>query len=296
MLMARRAGEGESEALARALVGGLADLGWHESDNLRIDWRWAGDDSRLLDSDAAELTALQPGVVLAAGTVASQSLRRRSDKIPIVFVHVTDPVGQGLVKSLARPGGNITGFSIYDPPMAGKWLELLTRIKPRPIDVAILFNPLTTPYAGLYLQALRDISPRAAITVRPAACNNDAEIDTVMKRLGQGRGGLLVLPNAFSQEHRDTIVSLAAKYRVPVVYPELTFPAAGGLLSYGVNLPDLYRRAAGYVDRILKGAKPGDLPVQNPTKFELVVNLKTAREIGITIAPSLLAQADEVIE
>ena len=231
------------------------------------------------------------------GSPAVEALRRQTSTIPIVFALVTDPVGQGFVASLARPGGNITGFSAYDPPMAGKWLGMLTQITPPVARVAVLFNPATAPYAGLMLRAIEDAAPSFAVTVRAAPVHDDAEIEAMMAGLArEERGGLLVLPGAFTNVHRDAIVALAARHRLPAVYPFRFFATIGGLMSYGIDHDDLFRRAAAYVDRILKGAKPGDLPVQRPTKFELVINLKTAKALGITVAPSLLATADEVIE
>jgi putative ABC transport system substrate-binding protein len=210
---------------------------------------------------------------------------------------VSDPVGQGFVDSLARPGGTITGFSNYDPPMAGKWLQMLTQISPPVARVAVLYNPATAPYAGLYLRAIEDAAASLAVAVRAVPVNDDGEIEAMMAGLArEDRGGLLVLPDNFTSAHRDAIVALAARHRLPGVYPFRNFSGIGGLMSYGIETPDLFRRSAGYVDHILKGAKPSDLPVQRPTKFELVINMKTANALGITIPPSLLAGADEVIE
>ena len=280
-----------------ALVQGLGALNWHESANLRIDWRSAGSDVVLYKQYAAELVSLGPDVLLANGSPAVEALRRQTSTIPIVFVYVTDPVGQGFVESLARPGGTITGFSNYDPPMAGKWLGMLTQITPPVARVAVLYNPATAPYAGLYLRAIEETAPSLATAVRAAPVNDDADIEAMMAGLAhEERGGLLVLPDNFTSAHPDAIVALAARHRLPAVYPFSSFTASGGLMSYGVDPFDLSRRSAVYVDRILKGAKPGELPVQRPTKFELVINMQTAKALGITVAPLLLATADEVIE
>jgi len=282
---------------AAALVQGLSALNWHDGGNLRIDWRWAGGDPALYERYAAELIALDPEVLVAWASPSVAALRRRTSTIPIVIVNVTDPVGQGFVESLARPGGNITGFTDYDPPMAGKWLWLLTQLIPPVVRAAILFNPATAPFAGMMVRVIEESAPSLAMTVRTAPYRDDAEIEAMMTGLArEERGGLLILPENFNIVHRDAIITLAARYRLPAVYPYRFFTASGGLMSYGIDPNDLFRRAASYADRILKGAKPADFPVQNPSKFELVINLKTARALGITVAPLLLATADEVIE
>lgn len=296
-LMATLANDAEGQARAAALVQGLGALNWHEGGNLRIDWRWTGAGPALYGRYAAELVALRPEVILAMGSTAVETLRRQTSTIPIMFVNVNDPVGQGLVDSLTHPGANITGFSNYDPPMVGKWLGMLTQITPRVARLGVLFNPATAPYAGLMLRAIEDAAPSFAMAVRAAPCRDDAEIAATIAGLArEERGGLLVMPDPFTLVHRDAIVALAARHRLPAVYPYRFFAAVGGLMSYGIDQDDLFLRAAAYVDRILKGAKPGDLPVQRPTKFELVINLKTAKALGITIAPSLLSLADAVIE
>jgi len=282
---------------AAALVQGLGALNWHDGGNLRIDWRWAGGDPALYERYAAELIAGDPEVLVAWGSPSVAALRRQVSTIPIVLVNVTDPVGQGFVESLARPGGNITGFTYYGPPMAGKWLGMLTQITLPVARVAVLFNPATAPFAGLMLPAIEESAPSFAVAVRAAPCRDDAEIEAMMAGLArEERGGLLVLPENFNIVHCDAIITLAARYHLPAVYPYRFFTALGGLMSYGIDPNDLFRRAAFYVDRILKGAKPVDFPVQNPDKFELVINLKTAKALGITVVPSLLATADEVIE
>ena len=279
------------------LVQALAARHWREGDNLRIDWRWAGGDPALFERYAAELVALDPDVLFSVSTSSVEALRRHTTTIPIVFAIITDPVGQGLVQSLARPGGNVTGFTDFEPPMAGKWLEMLTQITPAPARVAVLYNPPTAPFAPLMLHAIENAAPSFTTAIRVTPVHDDAELEATMTDLArEERSSLLVLENAFATVHRDAIVALAARYRLPAIYPVRSFVDHGGLMSYGTDNNDQYQHAADYLDRILKGDRPGDLPVQNPTKFELVINLKTAQTLGLTIAPTLLATADEVIE
>jgi len=296
VLMPNSADDPSIRPRADALVEGLAARGWHEGRNIRIDWRWAVGEPALFDRYAAELISLGPEVLVGGGSIATKRLQAHTSSLPIVFVHVTDPEGQRFVASIVHPGGNITGFTIYDPPMAGKWLEVLIQVTPRVDMAAVLFNPATAPYAALYLNVLREIAPTSAVAVEAAPCHDDAEIEAAVAHLAQSRGGLIVIPNAFSDLHRDTMIELTARYHQPAVYPDRHFTAAGGLMSYGVEPSDLYRRAADYIDRILKGERPGDLPVQNPTRFETVINLKTAKALGVTVSPALLRAADELIE
>jgi len=285
------------QAVAAHLVQGLGALGWHEGSNLRIDWRWAGAEPALFERYAAKLVSLGPDLLVGQGSPSVEALRRQTSTIPIVFVLVVDPVGQGFVESLARPGGTITGFSDYDAPMAGKWLGMLTQITPPVARVAVLYNPATAPFAGLMMRAIEGAALSLAVTVRAAPVHDDAEIEAILAGLArEERGGLLVLPESFTNTHRAAIVASAARHRLPAAYANTSFAPIGGLMAYGIDRPDLLRRSAAYIDRLLKGAKPGDLPIQNPTKFELVINLKTAKALGVTIAPSLLAGADEVIE
>ncbi len=284
------------QGLNAALVQALGALGWHEGSNLHIDWRFAGGDSALVERAAAELVALGPDVVYAAGTIAIAALRRQTRTIPIVFTLTIDPVGQGFVASLAHPGGNVTGFTAYAPPMAGKWLEMLTQITPAVAHVAVLGSPTLPPY-DLMLSNVEEAGRSLAVAVDGAPCRDDAEIEAATAKLAREvRGGLLVIPDAFNSSHRDAIITFAAKYRLPAIYPERTYAKDGGLMSYGSDFVDQYRRAAAYLDRILNGEKPGDLPVQDPTKFELVLNLRTAKALGVTFSQSLLVSADEVIE
>jgi putative ABC transport system substrate-binding protein len=236
-------------------------------------------------------------VILAQTSPAVVAIRRETKTIPVVFVTVTDPVGRGFVASLAHPGGNVTGFSDFDAPMAGKWMGMLTQIVPPVARVAVLFNPATALQAGLMLRAIKDAAPSFGVAVRPAPVQDDSEIEAVMAELaGEERCGVLVLAEIFTWVHRDAIIAAAARHRLPAIYYDRSFVAAGGLMSYGFDPAELFRRAASYVDLILKGSSPGDLPVQNPIKFELTINLKTANSLGVTIAPLLLGTADEMIE
>jgi putative ABC transport system substrate-binding protein len=287
----------QGQAWAVALAQGLAALNWQDNGNLSIDWRWAGGDRALIERYAAELVVGGYDVLVAESSPAVAALRRQKSTIPIVFANVADPVGQGFIESLAHPGGSITGFSNFDAPMAGKWLSMLTQITPPIARVAVLFNPATAPYADLIIHAVEEAAPSFGVAVRAAPVSDDADAEAITAGLArEGRSGLVVVPSAFTVVHRDLIVALAARYHLPTVYAFRLFAEVGGLMSYGIDQPDLFRRTASYVDRILKGAKPADLPVQRPTKFDLVINLKTAKALGITLAPSLLATADEVIE
>ena len=289
--------EPDGQARATALVQGLGALNWHEGSNLRIDWRWAAGDTALYERYAAELVSLHPDVLLAQGSLPVTLLRRHTNAIPIVFMIVADPLGQGFVETLARPGGNITGFSSFDPQMTGKWLEMLTQISPPVARAAVLFDPKTALYAGLMLREIEQAARSLAVAVRAAPCSDYAEVAALMAGLArEERGGLVVLPGVFADIHRPDIIVLAARYRLAGVYPTREFVASGGMMSYGIDNIDVARRAADYVDRILRGANPADLPVQRPTKFELMINLRTAKALGIDVPPTLLARADEVIE
>jgi len=273
----------------------LQQLGWSEGRNVQIDIRWGGDDVERDRRYAAELIALAPDVVMAAGTLAVSALQRHGNAVPIVFAGVADPVGAGFVNNLAHPGGNVTGFMVFEYSMGGKWLELLKQIVPQLARVAVLrdsMNPVGTAMFG----AIRATGPSLGVDVSPIDVRSADEIEHDIAAFARTANGALIVPGAAIEAHRDLIIGLAAKHKVPAVYANSPEAAAGGLISYGPDLPDEFRRAAGYVDRILKGEKPGDLPVQSPTKFELVINLKTAKALGLTIPPSVLARADEVIE
>lgn len=284
-----RARQGQFAAFRR----GLEQLGWTEGRNLQIDVRWNVDVSRFARY-AEELVALAPEVILADTTPALEAFRQQTRTIPIVFVTIADPIGQGFVTSLSRPGGNITGFSVFDAPMGGKWLGMLKQTSLPVERVVILYHPFDAPYAPLMLRAVEEAAPSFAVVAQPAPVTTESEVEAVIGRIE--RGGLLVISSIFTVDHRKAIIALAAAHRVPAVYSYPFFAADGGLMSYGVDLADIHRRAADYVDRILKGARPGELPVQLPIKFNLVINLKTARAMDISIGPLLLGTADEVIE
>ena len=246
---------------------------------------------------AKELVALQPELILSANTPTTAALLQQTRTIPIVFVQVVDPVGSGLVASFPRPGGNVTGFTNLEGSMAGKWLELLKEIAPRVNRVAFLFNPATAPYAEYFLNPFKGAAASFAVEAIAASVRDSSELESVVAaQAREPNGGLIVMPDSFTDTHRVEITSLAARYHLPAVYAYRFFTKLGGLLSYGVDLTDNFGRAAIYVDLILKGAKPSDLPVQAPVKYELVINLKTAKELGLDVPPGLSARADEVIE
>jgi putative tryptophan/tyrosine transport system substrate-binding protein len=297
VLMSLAETDPEAQARIAAFRKGLQTLGWAEGRNVRIDIRWAASDAGLMQRFAKELIALQPDLILSHNTPTTASLLQQTRTIPIVFVIVSDPVGSGFVASFPRPGGNITGFTNIEPTMAGKWLELLKEIAPSVARVALLFNPATTPYAEYYLGPLKAAAASFAVEAIAAPVRDAPGLESVVAaHAREPNSGLLVMPDSFMNVHSADIVSLAARHRLPAVYPFHFFAEGGGLLSYGNDLFDNFRRAADYVDRILKGEKPADLPVQAPVKFNLVINLKTARTLGLDVPPSLLATADEVIE
>jgi putative tryptophan/tyrosine transport system substrate-binding protein len=276
----------------------LAGLGWTDGHNVRMDVRWAGDSVDRMRMVAKELVDLQPDVILATGDPATAALQRETRTIPIVFVLVADPVGDGFVVSLPRPGGNLTGFVNVEAAMAGKYLELLTQIAPAVKRAAIMFNPDTGSYVrSYYLPAFEAAAGSLKVEPITAPVHSDAEIETFMTSLGgEPRGGLVVPGDAFMVGHHALIISLAARNNIPAVSNATYFVKDGGLLSYGPDTGDTYRRAAPYVDRILRGAKPADLPVQLPVKFEMALNAKTAKALGLAVPPSILLRADEVIE
>jgi len=279
-----------------ALIQALADLGWTVGRNLRIDLRGAGGDINRIRALAQELVGLQPDIILTSASPTTAALQRETRTIPIVMVAVGDPVGSGLVAGLNRPGGNITGFGLYEASMVGKWLELLSEIAPGLKRAAAMFNPDTFP-VSLYVPSLETAARSLKIVPIIAPVHGDVEIETAINALGrEPRGGLVVMPDIFMGVHRALIISAAARNNVPAVYNDSGFARDGGLLSYGPDLEDSLPRAATYVDRILRGAKPADLPVQFPTKFEMVVNLKTAKAIGLNVPESFLLRATEVIE
>jgi putative tryptophan/tyrosine transport system substrate-binding protein len=274
----------------------LADLGWTDGRNLRMDLRWGGGDINRIRAVAHELVGLQPDIIVTSGTPATTAVQRETRTIPIVFTNAADPVARGIVPRLDRPSGNVTGFATNEASLGGKWLELLSEIAPGLKRAAIIFNPDTAP-ASAYMPSLETAARSLKVALIVAPVHSDAEIGTAINALGrEPGGGLVVMPNAFMTVHRAPIISAAARNNVPAVYIASEFVRDGGLLSYGVDLVDNWRRAATYVDSILRGAKPGDLPVQFPTKFEMVVNLKTAKSLGLTVPQSILLSADEVIE
>jgi putative ABC transport system substrate-binding protein len=283
--------------ISAALLQGLGALGWTEGVNLHIDWRWYGADATLGERQAAELIALKPDVIVAGGNPAVEKLRQQTGTIPVVFALVSDPVGMGYVEKLSHPGGNVTGFESYNPPIYTKELQMFTEVTPPSVTVAVLYNPQTAPYGAGIVRVMKDAAASMGLTVRDAPCHDEAGIEAVMDALAQGsRGGVLVLGDIFTQVHREAITTLAVKYKIPTVANTRQIAESGALISYVVDIPDLFLRSAIYVDRILKGEKPADLPVQAPTKFELLINLKTARALGVEVLPTLLAVADEVIE
>ena len=277
---------------------GLAELGWTDGRNLRIDVRWDGDNVDRTRTYAKELADLQPDVILAPATPQTAAFQQQTRTIPIVFVMVSDPIGSGFVASLPRPGGNITGFMLNEAAMAGKWLELLTEIAPAVRRAALMFNPDTAPFVRSFYLPLFEAAARSLKLVPIAApVHSDAEIETVIGSLGgEPGGGLVIAPDAFTTGHCSVIISLATRNNVPAVSSDAAFLRDGGLLSYGPDLGDMFRRAAPYVDRILRGARPEELPVQLPIKFVMAINLKTAKALGLDVPPLLQQRADEVIE
>ena len=298
VLMPLTADDPLGQARIAALREGLEKLGWIEGRNIRIDTRWTTTgDVGSMQRYAKELVALQPDLIVTQSTPITATLLQETRTIPIVFALVADPIGSGFVASFAKPGGNVTGFVTIEPTMAGKWLELLKEIAPRADRVAFLFNPATATYFEYWLNPFKAAAVSFAVEAIAAPVRDKSQLEPVIAEQARTpNGGLVVMPDTFTDTHRVEITSLAARYRLPAVYPYRQFTAVGGLLSYGDDLIDNFRRAPTYVDRILKGEKPSELPVQAPVKFQLVVNLKTANALGFTIPPLLLARADETIE
>jgi putative ABC transport system substrate-binding protein len=279
-----------------AFLGGLQQLGWADGRNVRIDTRWAAGDADLIRKYAGELVALGPDVVMAFTSGTVPPLQQVTRAIPIVFAIVADPVGAGYVESLARPGGNVTGFTTFEYALAGKWLELLKEIAPRTARVAVLRDSAIAAGPAEF-GAIQTVAPSLGVEVRPVDMRNAGEIERAITVFAaSSNGGLIITGSTAATTHRELIIALAARHRLPAVYYERYYAVAGGLISYGSNTVDECRHAASYVDRILRGDKPADLPVQAPTKYELVINLKTARALGLEVPPTLLARADEVIE
>jgi putative ABC transport system substrate-binding protein len=288
----------DPEALGRitAFAQGLQQLGWSDGRNVRIDTRWHENDADRARRYAQELVALAPDILLADGTVSLGALQHVTRALPIVFVAVADPVGAGFVDSLSRPGGNITGFMGFEYGFSGKWLETLKQIAPQVTRAAVIRDPDTPVGIGQF-SAIQAVAPPLGVEVTPIGVHDIGVIERAVEAFARSpNGGLIMTAGALSAVTRDLIITLAARHKLPAVYPSRYMVTAGGLVSYGPDIADMFRRAAGYVDRILKGAKPADLPVQSPTKYELVVNLKTAKAIGLDVPGSVLARADEVIE
>jgi putative ABC transport system substrate-binding protein len=286
----------EARARMDAFLQGLALLGWTDGRNVQIDTRWATANPAEIRRHAAELVALVPDVIVAHGAPTVGPLLQATRSVPVVFPVVADPVAAGYVDNLARPGGNATGFMAYEYSLGGKWLELLKQIAPSVTRVAVFRDPDISSGTGQF-GAIQTAAPSLRVEVNPVNVRDGGEIERAVTDFGRSpNGGLIVPGSAAAQRHRELIVTLAARHKLPTLYFDRTFVAAGGLISYGSNQIDQYRRAAGYVDRILRGEKPADLPVQAPTKYELVINLATAKTLGLEVPPSLLARADEVIE
>ena len=299
VLMSFAANDPEAQMRVTALEKGLRELGWVSGRDVKIEYRWANNPDTLR-AYAAEFSGLSPDLILANSTPVMVALRAALEErrlgVPVVFTQVTDPVGQGLVAS-AQPGGHLTGFTSFEYSIGSKWLELLKQAAPQVSRVALVFNPRTAPFADLFWRGVEAAAPAFAVMPTSAGAPTFAELELTLDGLARdGTGGLIVLADVSTLNYRDGIIGLAARYRLPAVYPERIFAAAGGLMSYGSDVSDVFRRAAGYVDRIFRGEKAADLPVQAPDKYELVINLKTAKALGLAISPRFIALADEVIE
>jgi ABC-type uncharacterized transport system substrate-binding protein len=287
----------EGQIFVGAFQAGLRELGWIEGRNIRFDIRWAALDAESLQRLAKELVALQPDLILSHVTPTTVALLQQTHTIPIIFVWVSDPVGSGFVASLARPGGNATGFTPLVGSLGGKWVELLKEIAPHVVRAVAVFNPTMAPYAEYYLNPFKAAAASSVVEAIAAPINSMSELESVIAAQARERNsGLIVMPDTFTVGHRADITFLTTRYLVPAVYWSRDFAEVGGLISYGPNFVDEFRRAASYADRILRGEKPSELPVQAPIKFKLVINLNTAKTLGIDVPPTLLARADEVIE
>ncbi len=295
-LLGWSANDPESLIIVGAFSQGLQELGWKLGSNVRIDYRWAAVDDERIRQYAVDLVATAPDVILASGNTIVGALKRATTTLPIVFANVGDPVGSGVVTSLAQPGGNATGFLNLEYGMSGKWVELLKQIAPRVMRVAVIRDPTARSGLGQF-GAITGAAPTFGVEVSPIDARDASGLERAAVTFSRApNGGLIVTTSRLARTHRDLIVTLATRHKLPAVYPNRNYVTAGGLLSYGPDYIEQFRQAAGYVDRILRGEKPSDLPVQAPTKFELVINLKTAKALGLDVSPSLLAIADEVIE
>ena len=296
VLMASVESDPDGQARLAAFRDGLQELGWVEGRNLQIDLRWAAGGPDRFQTYAAELAARAPHLLLGDATGSVAALLRVTRTIPIVFCRVGDPVGSGFVDGLARPGGNVTGFTAFETSMGLKWLELLKEASPRLTEITLLFNPETAPHVESFLRSIQAAASSLGIAAQPARVQNAAEIEQAISAAGQASAGLAAMPDTFLVDHRGLIIRLAAEHGIPAIYTNRIFAAEGGLMSYGFEVMAMYRRAASYADRIIRGARPSELPVQTPTTFQLAINLKTAKSLGVTIPSTLLARADEVIE
>ena len=297
VLMGYPEGDADAQSLIAAFQEEFKKLGWRPDQNVRFEYRWAMSNVELMQRYARELVALAPDLILSSGTPTTAALVQQTSTIPIVFTVVVDPVGSGFVASLPRPGRNVTGFTNLDPRMAGKWVELLKEISPRTVRVGIPIEPATSSYWEIYMPHFKVAAAAVGMEVIPAMTHDMAEFEAfVTAQAREPNGGLIPLPGGFPLENRAEIIALAARHRLPAVYWTRAFAQMGGLLSYGNDNADNWRRTASYVDRILKGQHPSELPVEFPVKFELLVNLKTAKALGLDVPPTLLARADEVIE
>ncbi|MGA7535506.1 MAG: ABC transporter substrate-binding protein [Pseudolabrys sp.] len=297
LLMAQSEQSAEVEQWLAALREGLGKLGWLEGRNIHFEFRWAGFDMELMQRQAKELIALQPDLIVASSSPITGALIRLTQTIPIVFTNIVDPVGHGFVASLSRPGGNATGLVNLEPSMAGKWIELLKEVTPRLARVVIPYHPASSPYADLYLNYFNSTAPRLGVAVMTVRLADMSEFETIAAtQAREPNTGFVPLPSGFMTGHSREIGALMAQYRIPAISISRDFAVAGGLLAYGNDISDNYRRAAKFIDRILKGEKPGDLPIEFPVKFSLVVNLKTAQVLGLVVPTHLQQLADEVIE
>jgi putative tryptophan/tyrosine transport system substrate-binding protein len=287
----------EFNAYLAAFVQGLRNLGWIDGQNLRLDLRWVGGDADRARISATELLRLSPDVILSSSTINLTALLRQAPTMPIVFVQVSDPVAQGFISNLARPEGNITGFSSYEFSIGGKWVDLLKQMAPSLVRVSLMFNPDTSPQSKFFLSSVEAVRSSLGVEVIAAPVHNTADIERAIETLSrQPNGGLILTTDSFLQLHSKLIVDQTARHRVPAIYNERNFTAIGGLMSYGIDYDSIFRQAAIYIDRILKGVKPVGLPVQGPTKFTLIINVTAAKALGIEVPTSLLLRADEYIE
>ena len=286
----------DQQSSLAAFLQGLQQLGWTDGRNVRVDTRWGGGDASSIRRNAEDMVALAPDVIVATGNASMGPLLQATRTVPIIFNNVADPVGAGFVDSLARPGGNVTGFFQFEYSLSGKWLELLKQIAPQVTRAAVLRDPAITAGVGQFA-IIQSVAPSVGVDVSAINMRDAGEIERAITAFaGSPNGGLILTASALAVVHRELIIALAARHKLPAIYYRRYYAASGGLISYGYDIVDQFRGAAGYVDRILRGEKPADLPVQGPTKYELVINLKTAKTLGLVVPPTLLARADEVIE